>query len=124
MDGYPNVLPPPPSGFSAAITAFVERQQYNYVHDPISAHADTAAVAVVAGTALGAVRGATSALLSPPAGRLQVFLHTTKAASVIYVIPFLLGSQFDVWCACWDRRNADKRKTSRWGLAGDLGGAA
>ena len=206
------MLPPPPSDFSLAISQYVARQQHNYVHDPVRAHADSAAVAVVAGTGLGSVRGALSAFLSPPAGRLQVmhiftklyqllvllngaldapsspnpltlapasplnlhngqiFVRTTKAASFIYgtiaasanlptpphtaaaasttstnaaaephhdpttthsphvhrpVVPFLLGSQFDVWCACADRRNADARKErSRWGLAGDLGGAA
>ena len=85
--GYPNILPPPPSEIKIAIDTFVERQQYNYVYDPLRAHSDSLALAVVAGSALGAVRGALSAALSPPGNRLQIFTRATKAASFIYGTP-------------------------------------
>ena len=122
---YPNVLPPPPSEISAIISGMVERQQYNFIHDPLRAHTDSAVLAVCAGTALGAVRGLLSAMLSPSTDRFVVFSRSTRAASVVYVIPFFLGSQFDVMSAVSDRRNSGKREArSRWGLGGDLGGAA
>ena len=87
--GYPNVLPPPPSDFSLAITQYVARQQHNYVHDPVRAHADSAAVAVVAGTGLGAVRGVLSAFLSPPAGRIQVMILTETETMIQILLPRL-----------------------------------
>ena len=82
-----------------------EQHSINLDTDPVYAHWSSAGFAIAAGVAMGAARGAVTALMSPPAHRLEVFMFVTRGAAPLYVIPFMLGMQWDCYRTTWSRKN-------------------
>ena len=91
--------------FGSRLAYMGEWQDYNLDHDPWYAHWSSAALSVATGICLGMARGAVFAATCPPTQRLRGFMLASGAASPLYIVPFVIGSQWDCWEAITERSN-------------------
>lgn len=87
----------------------LEEHSFNLVHNPALAHWHAATASAILGCALAAVRGTIVAVMQPPAGRWPAFVGITRGVTPLYVIPFVLVSQYDCYQTAWERRGAGPR---------------
>ena len=99
----------------------MEAHSWNIDHRPVYARWSSAAAAVAFGCTLGAARGLVNAILNPPAQRLQAFLFTARGVTPLYVIPFVLGTQFDCYTTELSRRGQPIRSHDCSSGPADLG---
>jgi len=94
-------------------------------HNPKRACRRLALTATVAGFSLAFARGAVAASLTPsPTTSAAVVFHfgaVFKTCLPLYVLPFLLASQYDCWTAVAERRAGVATKRFYNDAANDLG---
>lgn len=86
---YPNIIEEPV--IITPVQRLMAQQRYYLEHSPWRAHLMGACWSLVAGTALGSLRGAFLASLVPRPERLQMFMGSTAAVTPMYGKSSLLG---------------------------------
>lgn len=103
-------LPPPPIVGVPTLRELAEWHSYNGVHHPTFAF----------GSLLGAGRAVFFAMTCPPAERAAGFAFAFRGAAPMYIIPFVIGAQWDLLEASWARRG-QRRRSIEPHAAGHLG---
>lgn len=84
----------------------------NLKYHPTRAHWNAALVSTGLGVFLAGARGGFAALTTPAGSRAITFIKVTYAVIPLYVIPFVLGSQWDCYAASWRHNDTAKRHSS------------
>jgi len=101
--------------------AFAEHD-YLLTHDPARAHWNAAVVAMSFGSLLSIARGSVAAFTNPPGQRWAIFIFVTRGVAPLYIVPFVMGTQWDCYQAAWAKRSPNARPhTATLGGAEDLG---
>ena len=82
-------------GLSPLIRTCFAVHAYHLESDPVRAHWDAALVSTTLGGLLASARGVFVALTMPKGLRMSTFASVTQACLPLYIVPFVLGSQFD-----------------------------
>ena len=99
-----------------------EAHSWNIDHRPVYARWSIAAFAVGVGCAFGAARGLVNAALNPPGQRLAAFILTARGVTPLYVIPFVLGTQYDCYLTEQSRKGRPIRSHASYSTgAAELG---
>ena len=88
------------------------QHSHNLRYNPVLAHYEAAAASTAFGCVMAVARGAFVSLTQPPGQRLLAFRLATKAVAPLYIIPFVLGGQFDCYRFQWSRRSGYEPTTS------------
>ena len=113
-------LPPPPIVGVPTLRELAEWHSYNGVPHPRFAHGSAAVVATAFGSLLGAGRAVFFAMTCPLAERAAGFAFAFRGAAPMYIIPFVIGAQWDLLEASWARRG-QRRRSIEPHAAGHLG---
>ena len=81
------------------------QHSHNLRYNPVLAHYEAAVASTAVGCVLAVARGAFVSLTQPPGQRLLGFRLATQAVAPLYIIPFVLGSQFDCYRFQWSQKN-------------------
>lgn len=80
-------------------------------YNPTRAHWNAALVSTGLGVLLATLRGGFVALTTPAGARAITFVKVSQGIIPLYVIPFVLGSQWDCYAASWRHNDTAKHSS-------------
>ena len=82
-----------------------ERHSYNLDNDPVYAHWSSAGFMIAVGMGFALARGLVVAATQPAPHRWQAFAFAARGVAPLYVVPFVLGAQYDCYRVAHERRH-------------------